>query len=466
MGAHSLRLLTLTALVVTLAGCGTYKGQNKILGYWTSGNIAQAEKEATARATKEANGKDGIVWKLEQATVLRAAGKMEESTRAFAFAEARMDQYAEEAKVKVGNEAGALLSNQANLPYRGRSYDGIMLNTYKALNYLALGQPDKARPEIIRAYQRQQDAVAENQRRLERTQEQLAQTKDKDKVEAAQSDARFQSQLAGSYAHLDELKSYADYVNPFTVLLDGIYFLHQRTGGSDLERARKSLERILAFGGPNKYIEADLQAVEAAVLGQEIPPTTYVLFETGCAPMRDQIRIDIPILITDVSYVGAAFPKLVFNDSFVPSLSITANGAAEHTVLVASMDSVIGLAFKNELPTIITKTVAATVVKAVAAYAANRAASQADNVAGIFVRLATAAYQAAVNVADTRTWTTLPKQFQYCRLPTPPDRQLEIGVAGSPQKTKVTVGEGSINVVYVRSITATTPMLVTQMRLK
>jgi hypothetical protein len=47
-----------------------------------------------------------------------------------------MDDYAQMAKVRLGQETGALLSNQANLDYEGRAYDGIMLNTYKALNYL------------------------------------------------------------------------------------------------------------------------------------------------------------------------------------------------------------------------------------------------------------------------------------------------------------------------------------------
>ena len=73
-----------------------------------------------------------------------------------------MDDYAQKAKVRLGQETGALLSNQAELDYEGRAYDGIMLNTYMALNYLALGEPDKARPELIRAYQRQQDAVQDN----------------------------------------------------------------------------------------------------------------------------------------------------------------------------------------------------------------------------------------------------------------------------------------------------------------
>ena len=121
--------------------------------------MTNAVAEATKMADQNANNKDAIIWRLEQGAVLRGTGQYEDSNKAFDQAQDKIDQYAQEAKVKVGHEAGALLSNQANLDYEGRAYDGIMLNTYKALNYLQLGEPDKARAELIRAYQRQQDAV-------------------------------------------------------------------------------------------------------------------------------------------------------------------------------------------------------------------------------------------------------------------------------------------------------------------
>jgi hypothetical protein len=130
------------------------------------------------------------------------------------------------------------------------------------------------------------------------------------------------------------------------------------------------------------------------------------------------------------------------------------------------MDSVIGLDFKNELPIIIAKTVAATVTKAVAAYAVNQAASQQSDIAGLFAQIGTAIYQAAVNIADERTWTTLPKEFQVCRIPTPPDRKIDLATADGLQKTSVTIGDGTINIIYVKSINPVTPLLVTQVKLK
>ena len=461
-----LRPLLSAAVIGLLAtGCRTYEQQNRVIQSWQQGSLPSAAAEATKMADQNANTKDAIVWRLEQGAVLRGAGMYQDSNTAFDTAQGKIDQYSQEAKVKVGNEAGALLSNLANLPYTGRAYDGIMLNTYRALNYLQLGEPDKARVELIRAYQRQQDAVADNQRRIEKVQDEAAKSKDKATMDKAQQDPGFQSQVQGTCADLDRLKPYANYVNPFTVYLDGLFFMANAADASDLERAHKSLERVAGFADGNDYVKQDLAALDNLMKGKPLTPTTYVIFETGCAPLRGQIRIDIPIIVTKVSYVGAAFPTLKPQGNYVPSLTVTASGTSQTTSLVASMDGVIGLDFKNEMPVVITKTIAATVTKAVAAYGVNEAANKQDAVLGFISQVATAGYQMAVNIADTRTWTTLPKEFQVCRISTPPDRNLELTVGGS-QKTTVTIADGTINIVYVKSITATSPLLVTQMKLK
>ena len=463
---RSIQTLLFAAAISLLAtGCQTYEQQNRVIQYWHQGKLTSAAAEATKVANQNANNKDAIVWRLEQGDVLRGNGQYEASNKAFDQAQDRIDQYSQEARVKVGNEAGALLSNQANLPYTGRAYDGIMLNTYKALNYLQLGEPDKARVELIRAYQRQHDAVTDNQRRIEKVQGEAAKSKDKATMDKAQADPKFKSQMQGAYTDLDNLKAYANYVNPFTVYLDGLFFMANAADASDLERAHKSLERVAGFASDNNYVKQDLATVDDLINGKPLPPTTYVIFETGCAPVRGQIRIDIPIIVTKVSYVGAAFPTLKPQGNYQPSLTVTANGTSQTTSLVAGMDSVIGLDFKNEMPVVITKTIAATVTKAVAAYAVNEAANQQSSLLGFASQIGTAVAQVAVNIADTRTWTTLPKEFQVCRLSTPPDRKIELTVGGS-QKTSVTIADGTVNIVYVKSINPVTPLLVTQMKLK
>jgi len=462
-------LFVLAALLTS--GCETYSHKNKVIVYWREGNVPRAAEEATKRAEKSGDGKDMIVWHLEEGATLRALGKYQESNQAFDQAQERMDYYAQKAKVSISEETAAFLSNQANLPYEGRSYDGIMLNTYEALNYLALGQPERARPALIRAYQWQQEAVAENAKRIENAQKQVEESKDKKYIEMAEQDPKVQSQIQGSTKDLNGLSIYADYVNPFTVYMDGLFFLADATDNSDLERAHKSFERVAGFNGTDEYIKRDFSLVDERMNNKPMSPTTFVIFETGCAPIRDQIRIDIPIIVTYVSYVGAAFPTLQLQGDFQPGLNVAANGATYATHEVASMDGIIAQDFKNELPVIIAKTIASSVAKGVAAYFANQAVGQQSDWGGFLMQVATAAYQMSVNIADTRTWTTLPKQFQICCFPTPPDGKIEVmtPTGARVMVTLIPANQGKsgvfangLNVVYVKSIAIGTPLLISQ----
>ena len=459
-----LRALALIALCIVGVGtgCTTYREQSESMTQkWDVGNIPGAAEEFEHKAEKAKATKDAIIWRLEHAAALRAAQQFKESNDAFEKAEVDIVRYDESAKVKVGHEAGAIMSNQANLPYEGRTYDKIMLSTYKALNDLQLGDLEKARVDLNRVYKWQQEAVALNAARLEKAQ---AENTEQDKVEKAQQDEKYKTQMDGAYKGLDQIKVYGDYVNPFSVYLDALYFMNTSTGASDLERANKSLERVAAFVAENKFVKQDQETLKGLLVGKPTEPLTYVIFETGGAPIREQIRIDIPIIVANVSYVGAAFPTLKFENDYVPSLTVSANGTNEFTQVVASMDSVIAHDFKNELPIIITKTMVSTITKAVAAYAMNEAADRQDSVLGLFSRIATAATQAAMNIADLRTWTTLPKEYQICRVPTPADRRLEL--AAGAQRIPVTVGDGLVNVVFVKSINSRSPLLISQAKLR
>jgi uncharacterized protein len=455
------------------SGCTTYSHKSApASSQWTSGRVAEAAASFTAEAERRQGGKDGVVWDLEAGAAERATGRYPESNRHLHRAASAIDQYEAEAKFKVSSETLALMSNQQNLPYRGQTCDKIMLHTYTGLNYLALGQPERARPEIIRAYQRQQDAVAENQKRIEQAKSQQAATNSSPKEKAtarsvaqARQDPRLNTQLGAITRELEGFRFYADYVNPFTVYLDGLYFLHQGSGGSDLERAVKSLRRVAEVTRDNKHVQADLKTLEEALQGKRPAGLTYVIFETGRAPSREQVRIDIPILFVNVSYVGAAFPKLVMHPDFVPGLEVRAGPQVERTALVADMDAVVALEFKNDWPGILTRTLVSTTAKAAATYFINDAGNQVDPAVGLLFQIGTAIGGLAMNVADTRCWTTLPKQFQVARVTTPADRKLTLNAPGFPP-VEVALEPASVNVVYVKSIATGSALLVSQFKLK
>lgn len=556
-------LAGLCAAALGLTGCQTYTSQTAERDAAVrTGNFAFAAAQADKDAEKNKDGKDGIVYRLEQGAILRSAALaniadntatpatpldqtatnqalqagnpvspriafLTRSIAAFNAAEERINDYEQKAKISVGNEAGAIMTNQANLPYKGRAYDKVMLNTYKALNYLQLGDSDAARVELNRALQRQRDAVDANAQRIEEAKglaEEARSNGVKDEqgrkagsydVDKARSNPRTAAALATVDADLDSsIQAYGDYVNPFAVFLDGLVFTAQGTDASDLERGRKSFERVAAMSPDNPYLRADLAAAEAIAQGRspslavtpEPPPSAptapateapvvitpavlattevasaapvaapvatpvgdlvYVIFETGTAPFRDQIRIDIPvILVTDgLSYIGAAFPKIKTVPDYAPALTVTAGTESYPTALIASMDSVVSQDFKNEWPIILTKTLISTATKAITQAIIQKQLNDQGGMAGLIGGLAMGALNASTNIADTRTWRSLPKQFQYARLPAPADGQLTLTADGNTQV--VAVEPGRVNVVYVKSTGASTPLLVSQFTLR
>lgn len=463
-----------------LAGCASYQDETQDLRRaWISGDNAYAAELAASAADDKDKGVDQIVFRLEEGAARRAAGDYPGSLMAFAEADEEMKQYDTGAEIRLAAEAGAQMTNQSFLPYTGTAYDKIMLNTYQALNYLQVGNYEAARVSLNRALERQREAVRANTERIAEAQQAAQESSAKARaasprqsgsapdhydVNRATSNPTFQSNISQAYAHLEGLKAYAPYVNPFTVYLDGVFHFARPADLPDLERAANDFQRVASMIGANEYLREDLAAVQRKQAGQPIEPTTYVLFETGMAPMREEIRIDIPVFVfgaKGVPYVGAAFPQLRVLGNYTPYLSIDAGAQNYRTSLLCSMDAVIAQEFDNELPVIITKTLISAGAKAAITYGLYEATKD-NNTLSTAMLIAGTIYQAAMNQADLRTWITLPKQIQFARFPSPANRKLALTRPGGGEKIQLTLEPGVINVIYVKSNSATAPLHTTQ----
>jgi len=467
-------LPAIAGLVLALVGgcAGHKKKTDAILQSYRAGQMDAALAQVE-EAVADSNEKDELIWLLEAGAVARAAGDYELSNDYFDRADAIYSDYRMEAEVSLSDEAAATITNQAELPYRGRTYDGIMLNTYKALNYMALGEPEAARVELNRAYHRQREAVAANAARIEKAREEAEE--EGYNVEEAKQDPKLSSQLEAEYGELlqeraeGEFAAYTNYVNPFSEFVQAVFFASAAQDASDLERARLSMERVGAMAAHNRYLAEDVALWSQIANGRPVPPLTYVLFETGTAPHRTTIRIDIPLFVLGkysggVDYAGAAFPKLKDNDQHLHPLNVTGPGGGRPTAVLASMDRVIKQDFKNEFPVILTKTLVSTAVKATAAWGLNQA-TKGSGLVNVLTRVGTSAYQVANNRADERTWRTLPKQFEYTRFPTPDNGMIGIYDPNTGDEYPVELNSEGVNVVWVKSTSTTVPLQVSHFTL-
>ena len=449
---------------------------------WSAGQYVATADFAEKKA-KGAGDTDRLVWQLEWGAAERGAGRFAQSEQAFAAADETLAYWEQQPDISLSSEALSLINNMSSLPYRGTAYDRIMVSTYQALNYLTLGENDKARVALNRALDRQREAVEANAKRLEKTKAEATTAKPGDgdsgyDVQRALADGQFAAALNANYGELQGMRAYADYVNPFSVWLHGVYFMANADGNSEVERSHLSLQRVAGMLPQCAAVQADYALIKKIrEAGAKMPDVTYVIFETGQAPARREERIDIPLLVvTDrLPYVGAAFPKLFFKGNYAANLVVSSAGQEPvRTEVLASMDSVIATDFSNALPEIITRTLINMGIKATASYVLNRTArhlydenSDDPTYALIYIGtlITTSVYSYSTTRADLRTWLTLPKEFQIARLATPPDRKLRL-LAGQSPAVDLELIPGRVNVVYVRSTGASTPLTVSQFDLR
>lgn len=445
-------------------GCASYdKKASEMRNAWRSGNFAVAESIAAAEI-QEASETDRLVWELDKASILRGMQKTAEAELALENAARTLEAWDEQADVLISKEAGATLLNLTVLPYRGRGSDRILLQTYRALNFLEAGKTDAARVALNAAFRAQAEAVERNEKEILAAQEAAA--KESVDIAGLEKNSKIAAAIDRKQAPLADVAPYADYVNPFTTWLHGIYFLRAGADGSDHERGRKSLERVAAMVPENAFVREDCDDAQST---RDDEALTYVIFEYGVAPHIREKRLDLllPIPIgngrSTIAPVSIALPELVREGAaWLPLM--TANGVPAQTL--CDMSRVLKTDFENAYPAVLSRTLTTAFLKTAASVAANIAAQEYaqhdDSGAASLVMLGTllagTVFTYSSAEADVRAWQTLPENFSLVRLKTPDSRQISVEVGGRSRDVKLLPGK--INVVLVKTVgVATEPSI-------
>jgi len=144
------------------------------------------------------------------------------------------------------------VSNFGNTQYDYATYDGIMVNTYKALAFLGTGNKADARVEFNRVGDRQARAereFAEQKAKLDaQAQRRAAGNFDLNgAIQSAQNDQTYRA----VQAELGQYANYKPFINPAASYLRAIYLLNNADTASDFEAARSELKRVADMTGPS-----------------------------------------------------------------------------------------------------------------------------------------------------------------------------------------------------------------------
>ena len=143
------RIIPYVLLLVILSGCSLPTFYEKFYDFNKSvsdGNLQAAEEMLEKNADKLAKGRLQFLFEVNAGMVLSMQGKFKESNEHFEKA----DLFVEDFKKKAVQEGAALLLNPNISTYRGEDHEILMINYYKALNYLQMGDNEGALVEARR----------------------------------------------------------------------------------------------------------------------------------------------------------------------------------------------------------------------------------------------------------------------------------------------------------------------------
>ncbi len=428
------------------AGCNAPKGQLAAFNaHFERFDYEKSAQFAEKKISKQKNPKgEDLLWALQLGTVTRIQQDYAKSTESFDKAEDMLKYYDEQST--IGDGIGSTVVNENVIPYRGEEYDGIMVNVYKALNFMAEKKFELARVEFNRALDRQRRAKEKFNEEINKLKSELDKEQQNEFTKSNVENPETAELLAEKYPNLHNFEAYPDFVNPFATYLAGVFF----NLVSDHAKAVDLLKESYGMVGDNGYIAEDLSVTENILDGKgRLEDTIWLIFENGLGPVKQELRMDIPLFVAtdDVKYVGIALPELYFRNKAHQYLIAEADGSDYETRLVSDMDRVIRTEFSKDYAGILTRAIISATAKAIAQYALDKQDSSESSIASIFM----AAYSYATTAADVRIWTSLPKEFQVARFPKPENGKLKVKRPGSiPFEINIPGCNNAI--VYVRII--------------
>ena len=440
------RISILVLGIALIGGCNTPREQ--LLSYnryfeASDFNSAYNFAQKNIKGGKKPD-RDDLLWTLQAGTAKRLLKDYASSTSYFDKAEDFLKFY--DLRFSAADDMAAIAVNDNIVPYKGQEYDGVMANTYKALNFMSQGKFDLAQVEFNRAIDRQRRTKEKFEKEIKQVKDRLDKAQYGSLAKSSLENPTLTQTLHNRYPQLYEYQAYKDYTNPFVTYLASVYF----NGTGRPSKARDLLKETWGLVPDNQYVAQEFDETDK-LLGknESFKNTVWFIFENGLGPVKSEFRIDLPLfLVTNrIQYVGIALPRLDYREIAFPYLQIESDNVKYDTAVVCNMDRVIHSEFKKDFDAALTRAIISTTAKAAAQYAFTNQNSNGATIASIMV----AAYSLATNAADVRIWTSLPKDFQIARFPVPQNKILKVTPVGS-EPFDIRIPDCNNVLVYVKII--------------
>ncbi len=440
-------VIVLCVLLTLLSACATYyQKTQRFQEYVMDGDIDKAQQWLD-KNDRDKKGKNELLYYMYRGWIRWMMGSYDSSNADLQIVDLMIEDYHKGA----GYEALALISNPGVKPYQAEDFEKVMVNYYKALNYMQLGKYE--------------DAIVEARRIT---------------IKLQQLNSKYQ----------DHKNRYSD--DAFAHIMIGLLYEANHDYNNAFIAYRNALEAYQNIYADNFSIEAPLQ------LKKDILRTAYLtgfhdevlhyekqfgmkheadtsesgelvfIWQNGFGPVKSEWSINFTMLpgeagfvtytneeygltfpfyigdrspgeqaqLRDLSILRVAFPKYVERIPFFTEASIE---TGRETIQLELVENINDIAFKslhdrmlrefaNALLRVATKR-----AMEIAVREATKSKSDDDKLdAGDFAPAAVTIINAITEKADTRNWQTLPHSIYYARIRLPAgEHQLTLKTTGA-----------------------------------
>ncbi|EDP3560769.1 hypothetical protein GWF26_06850 [Campylobacter jejuni] len=341
---------------------------------------------------------DVIYTGLNAGLIARNCGDFNKSNVFFDAVEEsyKYDVDLENVSPKATKFVGTTLLNDTIVDYDGSLYERIMVNIYKALNYMEEDDYENARVEFNRALMRQDKAKED---------------KNYDKNMNENSKV-IEEQYDNLFKEFDTTKNF---INPYATYLASIFFFMDK----DYRKAADLFREVAIIYPKNKTIKKEAKIFKeyaTKIKVKKAKKYVFVVYENGFGVVKDEFALTLPFIVDKkIISTNIALQTLKKREASFANLNI--NG--QNTNDFVDLDNIVATEFKINMPAMIAKALAQTIIKTTL----NVAVANNDSTGG-WLSLATAVATAATNKADVRSWRGLPKSIAIATIEN--DGNLEI----------------------------------------
>ncbi len=465
-----MRIFLALLVVAVLSGCSAFSKQHNEFHaeYQQLSSAEDAIKRAEKFKTKKKANK--ILHLQEQARLYQIGGD-------YVTSRERLGEVLEfyrdsdyDAIINVGRlgaQAGALLTNDKVIPYKGSDYERIYARQIQAMNYLALGDSNGAMIEVRAAANEQRFAAEARDKRVDEAAEEK-----REKMLSYVDDGQLNilNELAGDKRNAF-LSSYMYY---FSALL--------REATGDPNAAYIDYRQAWQLVAPNRYLGNNVvrlagrydkgnQPRYQKLLGSSTVPQipedsgkVAILIERGFVQPRQEFTFEVQFdYISGAGQYGFVWAKAAIptydKNSFrlLPPVTILSGDVKTQSQFIMNSVTLAANQLKESLPGIMLRQSSRIVSKQVAAKGVSNVASSLggdDTSAAVFGFVAGLAAQgvgALLEEADTRSWLSIPEQVDNAELILPAGKQ-EITVQlgnGRVLRTQADVRKGGVTIIRV-----------------